>query len=189
MNYKSNINKDLEIVESTRDIVYCKKDLLNKFESFINCSGFRIDKWIKKDNVPYEVLLTNNKGDIFRIVVYLKNISSAGWNEKPYMKRVQVNNVRIVSPDSFIYTEQAQTFMILGYYDFDNNPIMVGWNAYKYVMHKTLRSCYVGIENLLEGYKNGYHKCIISKQMVWIFTSSNFELFLEDYIKTNKIED
>lgn len=189
MSYKYNINKLNEIETETTDKTYKKKELLKKFEEFVNESNFYIINWIKIDAVPYEVLLENTEGKKYKIVLYLKNITHAGWNEKPWCKRVQVDNVRFVCPDCYIDTENTQTFMILGYYNYDNNPLMVGWNAYKYVMHNTQRSCYITLDEMLEGYKKGYNVSVVSKQKVWVFTPSNFAVFLKDYINANKIEE
>lgn len=189
MSYKCNINKLLEIAEESEDVTYTKAELLKKFEEFIKFSGFTITKWIKLDAVPYEILLMDKEGRTFRIVLYLKNITDAGWKDKPWYKRVQVDNVRNVSPECYIDTENTQTLMILGYYNYDNNPLMVGWNAYKYVMHSTQRSCYVTLDVMLEGYKKGYHTDIVSKQKVWVFTPDNFDVFLKNYINANKIEE
>ena len=189
MGYKQNINRLIEVEYESEDKKYVKSELLNKFEEFINASGYAITKWIKSDAVPYEVLIMDKSGRTYRIVVYLKNITHAGWKEKPWIKRVQVDNVRTVSPECYIDTENTQTFMILGYYNYDNNPLMVGWNAYKYVMHSTQRSCYITIDEMIEGYKKGYHTCVVSKQNVWVFTSDNFNIFLKNYIIANKIEE
>ena len=74
MSYKYNINRLFEIEEETEDKTYVKSELLKKFEEFINVSGFTITKWIKSDAVPYEILLMDNEGRTYRIVLYLKNI-------------------------------------------------------------------------------------------------------------------
>lgn len=189
MNYKHNINRAFDVEENSEDVIYNKTDLFKKFEQFISVSGFIITKWIKTNAVPYEVLLMDKGGRTYRIVMYLKNITHSGWRDKPWIKRVQVNNVRKIAPESYIDTEITQTLMILGYYNYDDNPLMVGWNAYKYVMHDTERSCYVTIDAMLEGYRKGYHNGTISKQKVWIFTPNYFSAFLKNYIETNKIED
>ena len=191
MNHKYNINK-LHVVETeTEDKLYKKKELFKKFEEFISQSGFTVEKWVKSNAVPYEVIIADkNENQIsYRIILYLKNISDAGWVYKPWMKRVQVDNVRSVSPEYYINTERNQALLILGYYNYDDNPIMVAWNPYRYVMHFTQRSCYVTIDEMLEGYKKGYHKCFVSNQKVWIFTANNFRIFLNDYIDSNKVEE
>lgn len=189
MYHKYNIDNSNNIETKSMDKVYKKCELLKKFENFIILSGFTIIKWINKNTAPYEILIKSKNDNLYRIVLYLKNVTDAGWKDKPWVKRVQVNNVRNSSPESYIYTDEKQTFMILGYYNYDNNPLMMGWKAYNYVMHVTQRSCYVTIDDMLEGYKKGYHTCIVSKQKVWIFTSENFASFLENYINENKIEE
>lgn len=180
-----NINKDLAIIESD-DKVFSKKDLINKFEEFISNGGYKLKQWIKCSNAPYECLILNRSNEIFDLIIYLKNITGAGRKDKINRKRVQVSNIKKVSPDDFIPTSINRTMIILGYYNFDNNPIMVAWDAYRYIGHNTMRSAYVTVETLLRGYQNGYIETIDSSQKVWVFNSANFEKFLNEYINYNK---
>lgn len=180
-----NIKKDLSTILA-EDKVYKKSDLLKLFEDFINASGLKIKQWIKNSCAPYECLLLNENNEIFDLVIYLKNITGAGWKQKTNRKRAQVSNVKIVSPDDYIPTSSNRTLLILGYYNFDNNPLMVAWDAYRYIKHSTMRSTYISVDNLLRGYEKGYVVTTDSSQKVWIFNSENFVNFLNDYIIYNK---
>ena len=161
--------------------------MLAKFEDFLKEGSFNVVSWNWVKNVPYDVTVTNGKEN-YRLVVYLKNISGAGWKEKPHIKRVQVTNVRNDDMDKYIDTTSSETLLILGYYNFDENPIMVAWNAYQYVQHNTNRSCYVNLEHLQEGYKNGMYITTCAEQKIWVFKPESFQNFLKDYIKANKWE-
>ncbi|MBQ6282893.1 MAG: hypothetical protein IJK66_05130 [Bacilli bacterium] len=186
--YYYNINKRNEIVVNKEDIKYSKASLINEFEKFINVCGFKlIDNGDVKTS-PYEVNITKNK-IIYKIIMYYKNITGAGWYNKLNIRRVQVTNVRKTDINKYISTSNNSFFAIFGYYNFDNNPIMVAWNAYNFVYHETTRSCYVSIELLIEGYKKGFIKTNYSKQQIWIFTPNNFEIFLNDYINCNKVNN
>jgi len=79
--------------------------------------------------------------------------------------------------------------LILGYYNFDNNPIMVAWDAYRYIKHKTMRSCYITVDVLKKGYQSGYFVTNASSQKVWIFKSNYFEKFIKDYIEYNSSDE
>ena len=120
--------------------------------------------------------------------MYLKNVTGAGWADKPNYRRVQVTNVRIEDPERYIDPTDQDVFMVLGYYDFDNNPIMVAWDAYKYVMHNTNRSCYVTTNNLQAGYSKGIEITNCSEQKIWIFKADYFKIFLDNYMKELKVD-
>lgn len=180
-----NIKKDLSL-QLSEDKIYAKRQLLVKFEEFIAESGYKIKQWLHNSNTPYECLILNKDNEIYDLVICLKNITGAGWKDKLNRKRVQVTNVTIVSPDDYIATSQNRTMLIFGYYNFDNNPIMVAWDAYRYTKHVTTRSAYVTVDNLLRGYDNGYIETTDSSQKVRIFEGRYFDRFLKDYISYNK---
>lgn len=180
-----NIKKDLSTTLAA-DKVFNKQELLKKFEEFIESSGFRVKNWIKNSCAPYECLILDRNNNVYDLIVYLKNITGAGWKDKVDRKRAQVSNIRVVSPDDYVPTSNNRSLLILGYYNFDNNPIMVAWDAYRYIKHNTMRSTYISINNLIRGYKNGYIVTTDASQKVWIFDSTNFEKFLIDYIAYNK---
>ena len=181
----TNIKSDLSTILE-EDVIYSKGQLFDAFESFIKDSGYRVEKWINTNQAPYELLVVDEKDTMTHLIIYLKNITGAGWASKPDIKRVQVTNIRVASPDNYVSTTASQSMIILGYYNFDNNPIMVAWDAYRYVKHKTNRSCYVNIDTLKRGYQQGYLISTNSSQKVWLFDSYHFSKFLEDYISYNK---
>lgn len=181
----TNLLKDLTTVYA-EDIKHPKEKLLEEFERFINDSGYKVEKWLNTNCVPYELLIVDETEKMTHLVIYLKNITGAGWEDKPDIKRVQVTNIRVASPDNYVSTTASQTMLILGYYNYDNNPIMVAWDAYRYVKHKTNRSCYVNIDTLKRAYQTGYLITNNSSQKVWLFDSYHFSKFLEDYIAYNR---
>lgn len=184
----TNVDKDNRLVYGKEEKRYTKSELLKSFEDFIKESGFKIIEWRNDKHVPYEIIISKDNKN-YRLVLFLKNITGAGWETKPNIKRVQVTNIRVVDIDKYINTTDSEALVILGYYNFDDNPIMVAWNAYKYVYHGTNRSCYVDIESLLEGYKNGYISKNYADQRIWVFKANYFEVFLKNYIEKNKVED
>lgn len=180
-----NIDNQNNFVYDAPEKVYKKRELLSKFEEFIKAEGFSLS-WDFNNRVPY-VATVEKDGKKYTLVMYLKNITGAGWADKPHMKRVQVSNVRNDDMDKYIDTTNNQTILIVGYYNFDNNPLIVAWDAYRYVYHNTVRSCYVSIDNLLDAYKSGFAITECSNQKIWVFKPNHFAEFLEDYIDSNKI--
>ena len=114
-----NIDKNNGLVYDAPEKVYEKKELLEKFEEFIKQEGFSIT-WESSKRAPY-VATIKKDGKEYTLVMYLKNITGAGWADKPHMKRVQVSNVRKDDMDKYIDTTNNQTILILGYYNFDEN--------------------------------------------------------------------
>ena len=180
-----NIRKDLSTILS-EDKVFKKKELLEKFKEFIESSGFKLKNWIKNSCAPYECLVLDQNNNVYDLIIYLKNITGAGWKDKTNRKRAQVSNIKVVSPDDYVPTSNNRTLLILGYYNFDDNPIMVAWDAYRYIKHNTMRSTYINVDNLVRGYENGYIVTTDASQKVWIFDSNHFEKFLIDYIAYNR---
>lgn len=180
-----NINSDCRLEYDRDEVVYKKSELLKKFEEFLQESGFSV-RWNETKSSPYAAVVSHGNKE-YKLVLYLKNITGAGWSDKPHIKRVQVNNVRNEDATKYIDTTSEQTILILGYYNFDNNPLIVAWNAYKYVYHNTIRSCYVTIDNLIEGYRNGIIETECSEQKIWVFQPKYFGEFLDSYIRDNTI--
>lgn len=182
-----NISKNNEIREQSEDKKYSKKDLFEKFKEFISKCGYSITDNNDFKRTPYVVNIKKEDNE-YKLIMFYKNITGAGWSDKPNVKRVQVTNVRKGDISKYVSTSSNETFMILGYYNFDDNPIMVAWNAYHYVYHDTTRSCYVDIDTLLDGYKKGYIETIYAKQNIWVFTPDYFDKFLHEYIESNKVD-
>ena len=181
-----NIDKTRKLVLA-EDKKYNKIQLKEQFEIFLSQAGYKIETWINSTSTPYDLIICNDVGKT-HLHVFLKNITGAGWIDKPKIRRVQVKNVRLTSNKNYVKTSNFETLMILGYYNFDDNPIMVAWDAYRYISHNTIRSCYVTVDTLQLGYSNGYHVDTNSDKKVWIFDKNYFDKFLVDYIKYQNME-
>ena len=91
--YYYNVNKQNEIIINKEDAKYSKLKLINEFDNFINISGYKLIGNIDIKSSPYVVhIAKDNK--IYKIIMYYKNITGAGWYNKPNIRRVQVTNVR-----------------------------------------------------------------------------------------------
>lgn len=179
MNYL-NIRRDLSY-EMSNDMKFCKKELINKvlkeFEKgkmnilcFKELESSQIQITIKIDGIEYQ------------FITLLKNITGAGWKEKPKIKRVQVSNIK---KSLLINCNQNAFNLIMGYYNFDDNPIIVCWDAYRYLNHNTIRSCYVSLDSLKVGYMRGFYEGVDSSQKLWVFKGEHFYEFFRSYIDYN----
>ena len=184
----TNIRKDCSLDFNSEYKPYSKGELLSEFEKHSLRNGFSKVEWTDKKESPYKCNVIS-KEKTFTLFMYLKNISGAGWENKPWIKRVQVPNIRHHNPEYYVSTNAKQTMVIIGYYNYDDNPLFVAWDAYDYVMHSTVRSCYVEVDDLLRGYEEEYFSGECSKQRIWVFKPEYLRRFLNEYISLNSTEE
>lgn len=175
-----NITKNLDIV-LTEDRKLSSKQLEDLFISEIKKSLTTISSFNRISKNQYKCSI-KYKNDDFSFITILKNITGAGWENKPKIKRVQVRNGLIVDNINIYKKDLSNLNVIIGVYNYDNNPIIVAWDAYKYYNHKTQRSCYVSTDSLLLGYEKGFYEGVDSSQKIWIFKGEEFNKFIESYI-------
>lgn len=178
MDYQ-NITRNGNVI-LTKDKIYTRKQLFANFEIFISYSNFFITKVINLTEPPFEIHVSNNEKE-YVFYFFLKNITGAGWKNKPKIKRIQIKNTTNIK-EKLIITNDKQLFLLLGYYNFDDNPIMVAWDPYRYDKHNTVRSCYVTTDLLLLGYQEGFAQTSSSGNIIWIFDKFHFNDFLLNYI-------
>jgi len=171
-----------EIIKA-EDKKYPPKMLYEKFLDLLDANDFSIYESSSKSKAPIDIVVKDKNDNLYRLVIYLRNITGAGWEDKPQFKRVQVINVRYNQPDKYISTTKNQAMFILGYYNFDNNPIFVAWDLYRYTNHNTNRSCYVTINHLLTGYEKGFYEGVAAENIIWVFKEKYFSKFIDEYIK------
>lgn len=179
MNYQ-NIDTNGNVVIAP-DKKYSKSELFENFIEFITYSNFSIVKIFNGIQLPYHVIIKNENKE-WILYFFLKNITGAGWADKPNIKRVQIKNTSEFNQE-LIPTNDKQLLTLFGYYNFDNNPIMVAWDAYRYDHHRTLRSCYVSVNLLQLGYQKGFCCSVDAGNRLWLFDRYHFKEFLIDYIK------
>lgn len=170
-----NIKNDLTLVKSEY-IKYSKKELLHCLQKLFIENNFIISK-IEKNESIFTIVFENLDGSRLETNIIIKNITNAGWADKPHIKRIQVSNLS----EQFDKNDEASLNLYIGYYCFDKNPIYVVWEPMRYVNHNTLRSCYVNVESLVRGYELGYLDTVNSSQKVWIFKKEYLEKFIKEY--------
>lgn len=183
-----NIKVDNSIVVGYEKIPK-KKELLTAFENAIRIGGWTFIKWLKTDRAPYQCVINDGFNDI-DVLLYLKAISNAGWEDKPQCKRVQVTNSKLLDLQILRRENARKINLIIGYYNYEK-PIFAAWNPNEYTRHKTNRSCYVNVEHLIEGYEKGYVETYCFGQPVTVFTPDYLVTYIGSYInyRSSNIED
>jgi len=98
--------------------------------------------------VPYEFKTENDT--LFTVHIYAKNISGAGWADKPEIKRIQIKKL----PE--IPRQQKKDFYLLcGVCNYNSQSILAVWDPLNYMTHNTCCSCYVYVSSLEKAVKNG----------------------------------
>lgn len=175
-----NIKKDNSYVLS-EDNVLDRNALINVSKLELSKSKIEIIDLLYS-NKQFYMYIKNEDSDVIQFTMFLKNITGAGWKDKLDFKRCQVPNLKIESPDSISIVSNKHYNLILGVYLFDNNPIFVAWDPYRYLNHNTLRSCYVTVDTLKRGYEKEYYEGVVSSQKLWVFKGEKFDQFLKTYI-------
>lgn len=173
-----NIDKRLNIVEGL-DKKYKPRELSLYFVEMLSENGYKIVEFNDKGAIKY--LKASINGQKIEIYFLIRNIVHSGWKEKPHIKRIQVQNFSINNPELFKPLNNSSFFFFVGYYNFDGNPLFVYWDPGRYTHHITNRSCYVYLNTLVEAYKKGYIETVNMNKRVWVLTSENFNLFLNNY--------
>ncbi len=173
-----NIDKNKKIVEA-KDKKHPTNKLKLCFQKMIVENGFLIKSFQTKGSIFSIVFLRQDKK--YTIHSVLKNITHAGWKNKPEIKRIQVTNLWTNKPNFIQVNEKNEFLIYFGYYDFDNNPLIVAWDSERYSGHKTNRSCYVNLDTLLWAYNENYVSTVNSSQKVWVFKPEKFKKFLDEY--------
>lgn len=174
-----NVDKNNNFVASD-DKKYTRADLIKNTIFEITKSGVKNVTLDYKNRQFFLEFDVNEKKLSFDM--FLKNITGAGWKDKLNIKRCQVSNIKNTAPNKTVIVKDNHYNLVLGYYNFDDNPILVAWDPYRYLHHKTLRSCYVTVDALKRGYEKKYYECVVSSQKCWIFLGEKFKEFIEKYI-------
>lgn len=176
-----NIDRNLNIV-LTEDKKVSTKELEQIFISEINATTNVIYDLNKISGKQYRFKIDYNNYEV-ELIAVIKNITGAGWENKPNVKRVQVRNCMLEDNENISKSNINKLNVIIGVYCYDNNPIFVAWDAYRYYNHKTQRSCYVTTDSLIQGYKKKFYDGIDSSQKIWIFKGDCFAKFVNSYVE------
>lgn len=157
------------------------KTLLERFSNILTNSGFQIIKTEKNRNMYTFVI---KKVGIFTIHFLLRTVSTSGWKDKPFIRRVQIASFDI---NELPKTTNNETCMIVGIENLFDKDLVVVWDIYRYGIHFTNRSCYVNVTSLANALENSYYYGINSNLPVWISTDTSFDILLSRYIEKNKV--
>lgn len=151
------------------------------FEYFLLRSNYLIVNFNRNsvfETSDFIVANTDKKEMVFHCI--LKNISSSGWSWKPNIKRIQVKSYadKNIPPHC-----RKETTILGGFCLIDGKPIICVWDIFAYMSQKTVRSCYVSIDNIIKGKNEGFVKVTDSDQTVYISDETHFNVLVDTFIK------
>ncbi len=135
------------------------------------------------DNSFYCFDIKINQKD-FKLYLLLKNIVNSGWNDKPFIKRIQVKAFTMSDIEKNT-TDGCSIFIGIAYAN--EIPIFVAWNPFMFLYHNTVRSCYIDVELLARCQHEGLIKTVSSKQKVILADPNHFCDLINLYLEENTI--
>ena len=113
------------------------------------CIITRLDK--ADESMPFEPFsVCFEEGKTIRVHIYAKNISGAGWSDKPEIKRIQVKKLPEIPRQT-----KDDFYVLCGVCDYDSQVILAAWDPQNYMTHNTCCSCYVYISSLEKAINGG----------------------------------
>ena len=130
-----------------------KEKLCAIFESIALKSGCSVARQEKQDedNPFEEYLIEMPDGISLKVHVLIKNISGAGWADKPEIKRIQVRKLPEIPRQS-----SKEFFMLCGVCEIGSELILAVWDPNNYTTHSTCCSCYVYFSSFTKAITNGF---------------------------------
>ena len=128
--------------------------------------------------------LTLSDGSPLLVHAIIKNISSGGWSWKPYVKRIQV---KTFAGQNLPPISDSEVVLLGGFAVVDGEYVYAAWNIFAYMTQKTVRSCYVDVDNLIEAKDRGFFFFFYANNRVYLSNKGNMSLLLETFIRQNKV--
>lgn len=160
--------------------------LVTLFSSALQSSDISILSTKKNGKLKTTDYLVNLGENKLLIHAYLKNVCGSGFSWKPWLKRMQLTSFSqsMVPP-----INDKELFALVGITFVDDDIVIVFWNVFNYMCHKTTCSAYVTADNLIRGKEEGFRFSIDSENPVYIARGNQMVTLLNRFIKDCKVEE
>lgn len=158
---------------------------IQKFADFLTASGIKIESVSKNNDFGTTDFVVENVAE-GRITIHaiVKNISSAGWSWKPFVKRIQIKSY---AGKNLPLQAKQEIALLGGFAIVDGEYVYAAWNIFAYMSQKTVRSCYIDVDNLIKAHDDGYIKVFYADNHVYLCDSKNMGKLLNAFIKENSV--
>ena len=158
---------------------------INLLTTFLVSSGMSVEE-VKRNNVlsttDFKVVTPDGRHLMIHAIV--KNISGSGWSWKPFVKRIQIKSYSKVSLP--VNTVDEIT-LLGGFAVVDGEYVYAAWNIFAYMSQKTVRSCYVGTENLISALDHGFVATVYADNHVYLSDRRNMLRLIDGFIQQNAV--
>lgn len=162
---------------------FSKTQMIDIIKKYLLLSDIQLLDVLNKSNnfVQFDVFI-NDK--IISLNMFLKNISNGGWKEKVDKKRIQVpaKNIRDLEMNTDIFCN-----MLVGFCIVNNKPLIAVRNPFRYMFHKTNRSCYTNVFDIATSYTKGFYSAKEAQKTVYYSDATHLKTLIEKYIEGNAI--
>lgn len=160
-----------------------KQELFNIFNSFIEKSNINIDYINYDKKLPSYHLNYDNKS--LEIVLFIKNISDSGKGNTADKLRLQIPDIS----NAYFETEKNRLFLLCGLTYYNNKPILVIWDAKRYIYHKTSRSAYIGFADINKVYFDGFLEKYDANGQIFACDDNNLKNAIEGFYEFSYCEE
>ena len=153
--------------------------------SFFVSSGIGVNSIVRNDSYgTTDFQLTLPSGEALLVHAIIKNISNSGWSWKPFVKRIQVKTFA----DKKLPAQSKKEIVLLGGFSLvDGDYVFAAWNIFAYMSQNTVRSCYIDIDNLIDGKDKGLLSVLYAHNRVYICDKTHVNELLMTFQRHNAI--
>ena len=152
-----------------------KRQLVEIFEKIDAEAGYRIASVSEKESFFKQFVLSNPEGKNTQLNVFFRNVSTAGWADKPEIKRIQIPKL----PNVARHTKDNIS-LLCGIGFWDEEPYLVTWDPLNYLTHNTVCSCYVFFSSIEKAQIRGFYNGINEGKEVMVCRYDSFDNLLNE---------
>lgn len=153
---------------------------VNLFSDFLVSSGFAVESRERNSRlqtIDFRVVSPNGKRILIHAIV--KNISGAGWSWKPFIKRIQIKSYAGMGLPR---NSEDEIVLLGGFAMVDGDYVYCAWNIFAYMSQKTIRSCYIDSDSLIEAHDEGFLAKIYADNRVYLSNKTHMARLIEEFI-------
>lgn len=161
------------------------KEKIEKLTAFLESSGFRVLSLVKNAFLQTtDFCVEDEEGKHLIIHAIVKNISSAGWSWKPFVKRIQIKTYASIN---LPHQTKEEIVLLGGFALVDGKYVYAAWNIFAYMTQNTVRSCYIDADNLIAAHDRGFLETRYADNRVWLSDQIHMKDLIEAFIRQNAV--
>ena len=152
-----------------------KRQLIEIFERIVAEAGYKIVLVSEEECFFKQFVLSNTESSTTQLNVFFRNISTAGWVDKPEIKRIQIPKLPTVARHT-----KDNISLLCGIGFWDGEPYLAAWDPLNYLTHNTVCSCYVFFSSIEKAQSKGFYNGINEGKEVMVCRYDSFDILLNE---------